>query len=350
MKLKKMIPYLCEQQGISGFEHCFSQKVEALLEEFCDEVYTDPMGSVHGILRCGKMGAKRLLLDAHMDEIGLMVTEVTKEGFVRFTNIGGVDSRILPGLKVTVHGKEPLFGVISIKPPHIQTLADMKKAIPMKDMVIDIGYTQEQAKELVSPGDMITFRAQAQELLGGRLASKTLDDRAGVAVIISAAQKLSRKERNVDIEVLVSAQEETGLRGAKVGSYRSGADMALVVDVSHAKTPDASGDNVYEMEGGAMIAMGPNMDRAMAKQLVELAKEKEIPYQIEVMGGDTGTNAWVIQVSGQGIPCGLLSIPQRYMHTTIESISLKDAKAVRDLMVAYARSLEEKEEQPCSIC
>lgn len=335
MNLKGYLLDLCGLEGASGFEFGIADHVEQLLRELCDEVYTDPMGSVHGILRCGKENAPKLLLDAHMDEIGLMVSEITQEGFLRVVNLGGVDSRILPGAGVTVHGREKLYGVIAAKPPHIQTAEEMKKAIPLKDMVVDIGYSKEEAEKRVQVGDMVTFQAQPELLLGDAVTGKTLDDRAGVAVLLSAVKKLKKHPRSVDIEVLVSAQEETGLRGAKVGGWLSRPDLAIAVDVSHAKTPDASSDNVYELGGGAMIGVGPSLHRRITDELRRLAKEHGIPHQVEVMGGDTGTNAWALQIVGQGIPCGLLSIPLRYMHTTIETISLADAKAVRDLICQF---------------
>ncbi len=337
MKFKQLICELSQLEGISGFEYSFSHRIAEMLGEFCQEVYTDPLGSVHGILVCGKPDAKKVLLDAHMDEIGLMVSKISDEGFLHVVNIGGVDSRILPGTCVTVHGKERLPGTVAIRPPHIQTAAEMKQAMELSDLVVDIGYGPKKTKELVSVGDMITFDVKPAQLLGGRIAGKTLDDRAGVATLISAGKKLAKHQLSVDVELLISAQEETGLRGAETGGYRSRADMAIAVDVSHGKTPDASGDNVYTFGGGAMIGMGPNMDKHITRDLIRLAKEKELPHQVEVMGGGTGTNAWALQVLRSGIPCGLLSIPLRYMHTPCECIDLKDAKAVRDLMVAFVK-------------
>ncbi|MGI6031733.1 MAG: M42 family metallopeptidase [Eubacteriales bacterium] len=336
MKLKEYLWELGALEGASGFEHGLSSRVEALLDDLCDEVYTDPLGSIHGILYCGEEDAPKLLLDAHIDEIGLMVSGITDEGFLRVVNLGGVDSRILPGAAVTVHGREPLYGVMAAKPPHIQTAEEMKQAIALKDMVVDIGYDRQQAEKRVSVGDMITFRAQPEMLLGQVVTGRALDDRAGVAVLLSALNRLKKHRRSVDIEVLISAQEETGLRGAQVGGWRAMPDLALAVDVSHAKTPDASGDNVYTLGGGAMIGVGPSLHRRITDQLCRLAEEHHIPHQVEVMGGDTGTNAWALQVVGQGIPCGLLSIPLRYMHTTIETLSLEDAKAVRDLICRFA--------------
>lgn len=334
---------LSRKTGISGYEYEVSKSIADILLQYTDEVTIDPLGNVRALIRCGRANAKKILLDAHLDEIGLMVIGIEKEGFIHFCNIGGVDRRILPSAAVTIHGKEKLYGIVSVKPPHIQTDEEMKKSIPIEDMVIDTGFSYDKLKELVSIGDMITLRAEPVKLMGDVIAGKSLDDRAGLAAIFYAVDQIKGKLLNIDIEIMASAQEETGSRGAVTGGYLSMADMALVVDVSHAKTPDGPEDKTFEFAGGVMIGSGPNLHPDITEDLIALAKEKKIPYQIEVMGGNTGTNAWALQMVQNGIACGLLSIPLRYMHTTIESISMKDFFAVGDLIAEYLKEFDLKE-------
>jgi endoglucanase len=331
---------LSRKTGISGYEQEVSQSIAELLRKYTDEIVIDPLYNVRAAIRCGKPGAKKVLLDAHIDEIGLMVTGIEKQGFIRFCNIGGVDRRILPGASVTVHGKEKLYGIVAVKPPHIQTEEEMKKSIPVEDMVIDLGYGYDSLKELISVGDMITLRAEPIKLLGDAISGKSLDDRAGLAAILYALDQVKDKLSNIDVEIMASAQEEVGTRGATTGGYLSDPDLALIVDVGHAKTPDGPEDRTYEFSGGVMIGSGPNLHPDITDDLIILARERDIPYQIEVMGGNTGTNAWPLQMVRKGISCGLLSIPMRYMHTTIESISMKDFFAVGDLMAEYLKKID----------
>ena len=341
MDYKECIFSLSECVGLSGFEYEVGKHIKTYLENYTNEVTIDPLGNVRGTIRCGKPNAKRVLLDAHMDEIGLMVQGIDKNGFLRFCALGGIDPRILPGALVRVCGREVLFGVVSVKPPHIQTQEEEKKALSLSDLVIDVGFSCERVKELVHVGDAVALYGPPVSLLGETIVGKSFDDRAGIAAILYAVDKVSKSIQNIDIEIMASTQEEVGGRGAQTGSYLAAADVAIVVDTGHAKTPDASEDRTFEMGGGVMIGAGPNMHPEITKRLMTIAKEKEIPHQIEVMGGDTGTNAWVMQVVRSGIGCGLLSIPLRYMHTTIESISMKDFYATGDLIAAFLQEYDE---------
>lgn len=342
-KAKDLIFTLSQKTAMSGFEYRLSEELHQIFCAYTDEIYHDVLGNVRAVIRCGKKDAKRLLLDAHIDEVGLMVTKIEKGGFLRFCNVGGVDERILPAAPVTVHGKKELFGVVCSKPPHIQTDDEQKKAVPIDEMLIDIGFDEEKAKKHVQIGDMITLRAKPVALKNQVIAGKSFDDRAGLCAVLEGVNQCGLDRLNIDLEIMASAQEETGMRGAATGGYLSGADFALVVDVSHANTPDAPPDKTYEFGGGVMIGVGPNLDRTMTNDLIEFAENEKIPYQLEVMGGSTGTNAWVLQIAGKGIPCGLLSIPMRYMHTSIETISMKDFSATAGLIGAYIRQISDRE-------
>ena len=338
MTLLELTKTLCAMAGPSGFEAPIREWVAEYVRPFADEVKTDAMGNLVAVKRCGKPGAKRLMLDAHMDEIGFIVTAV-EDGFLRFANIGGVDPRMLPAREVRVLSDPPLFGVIDTMPPHILKEEDMGKAIDEDKLFIDIGMSQEAAEKAVCPGTPVVYASGCEELGSGQLCGKAMDDRSCAAIILKAFEDLSAKELNVDVYCVLSAQEEVGLRGAMVGAWNVAPDYAIVVDVTHAKTPDGK-DVLTDAGKGAAIGIGPNMNNAMTKALFRLAEEREIPCQPEVCPGHSGTNAAAIQVSRQGVATALLSLPLKYMHTPLETARCEDMEAIRRLIVAYAETME----------
>lgn len=335
MQTKELLFALCSMQGVSGHESPIAKLLQSELEKIAHRVYIDTLGSVHAQFFCGAPDAKKILLDAHMDEIGLMVTRICKDGMLKFCNLGGVDSRILPAARVTVHGKRDLFGVVTTLPPHITSAGDYKKVIPAEEMCIDVGLDFETVSSLISPGDVIHFESPPKELSNGCISSKSLDDRAGVVCLLLAIEQVKDKLKQIDIELQFSVQEEHNLGGARTGAYRAKADLCICVDVGHASTPDSSKDNTYELDGGVMIGIAPSLSRQISKTMIALAEQKQIPYQIEVMGGSSGTNAWAIDILHGGTPCGLLSIPLRYMHTSNEVIQWNDVQSTADLLAQF---------------
>ncbi len=336
--------------GISGFEHTIQEEMEPLLAPYCDEITRDGLGSIIGIRRCGKENAPRVLLDAHMDGIGLLVTGIDDRGFLTFTNMGGVDTRILPACEVTVHGKAPLYGVIGAKPPHLQAPGDADKAAKMEDMAIDVGLPAARVRELVRVGDMVSFRSPAGSLCGDVLAGEYMDDRAGVVAMLECLKLLQNVQLDCDVYALIAVQEEVGLRGAKTGAYAANPDYAIVVDVGHGETPDASGDNIFPIGKGTVLTVGPNLHPRLVALAKELGRRYGIPYQIEVCGGDTGTDAWEVQVSRSGVPTLLLSIPLRYMHTTVETLCYDDVRATARMMKELVCALPLEEESGVTAC
>lgn len=280
------------------------------------------------------------LLDAHIDEIGFVVTDITDDGFIKFNKIGGIDTKYLPAFEVTVWGKEKISGVISTLPPHLQSAEDENKAPKISDLSIDTGYTKKQLENIVSLGDRITLKKHFTPLLNSQVSATSLDDRAGAVAIISAAEQL--KKLPCKITILLSAQEEVGTRGAKIGPYLKNIDEAVSVDVSFAYTHGCDKSDCGEISKGAMIGFSPILDREISKTLVETAKKNNIPYQTEIMSGSTGTNADVISISEKGIKTALISIPQKYMHQRVEIVDTGDIKAVSDLICAY---IEERSRQ-----
>ena len=336
MELKKLLFDLSAAIGVSGEETGVGQVAADYLRPFCREIHQDHNGNLLASL--GGERGKKILLDAHLDEIGLIVTDITEEGFVKFDKCGGVDVRPLPAADVTVHtASGDLPGVVCAIPPHLKGLENPDEFPKLTDLSIDVGYNGEEAKKRISLGDRITVEREPTELLGGMFTGKALDNRAGVAAVVRAAELLAGEKLGCRVQLLISSQEELGLRGAKTGAYSLDPDEAIVVDVSFAKTPDSPDHKCGEIEKGPMIGYAPILSGEMFSKMVEICREKEYPYQLEVMGGTTGTNADAISVSRKGVRCALLSIPQKYMHSPIEIVSLSDIEQTARLICDYIK-------------
>lgn len=338
--VEKICRDLCCTVGVSGYENMSSSEAAAnALRAFTDDVQVDFMGNVIGYLNRERTDLPLLLLDAHIDEIGMIVTYIEDDGFVRVSNCGGIDRRLLSAQEVTIYGKKPVFGVFGSKPPHIATEAERNKIPELSEMYIDIGMSKEEAEKLIAPGDRVITNSNFHKLLNDRISVKSLDDRCGVACILEALRLL--KEENAELPcrlaVLFSSQEETNYGGCTSAAYRINPDIAIAVDVSFALTSDAPKDRCGFMGKGAMIGIAPALNKSLSDKLVSIAKEKEIPYQPEVMGAHTGTNADALSNMRGGVVTGVVSIPLRYMHTPIEEIQLSDLEAVGRLLAEYAK-------------
>jgi endoglucanase len=340
MNTRDLLTILSNSTGISGHEYFFSSKIKEVFENYCQSVYQDAAGNVIGVRKARKENPYKIMLAAHMDEIGLMVKNIDEKGFIYFTNIGGVDPRILLAQEVIVHGKEDLFGVIGAKPPHLQSAEEVTKAVKMEDMVIDVGLPAEKVKELVNIGDPITFHSSSSFLLNRYICGKSLDDRAGIIVITECLKELKRSELDVEVYAVATVQEEVGLRGAIVSSYHINPDIGIAIDVCHGETPDASKEETYSTGKGPVITIGPNIHPKLSKKIMDIAKEYNIPFQMDVEPGNTGTDAWAIQVTRSGIPTLLISIPLRYMHTTVETLNFNDITNAGKLLAFFIKKLE----------
>ncbi len=337
-----MLSRLCALSGPSGFESGVAQAAAELLRPLTDEVYITRLGSVAGVRRCGREDAPRLLLDAHLDEIGFIVTG-HEEGFLRFAPLGGVDPRMLPDREMVILTEPPIYGVVACLPPHVQSGEDMDKSLPIKDLFLDAGLSQEAAQKKIPIGTPATYRGGCAPLGADLLCGKALDDRAGFAVLLDVLERLREKKLNVDLYVLGSTQEETHSSGAITAAYEIAPNLCVAVDVTHGDSPDASKHETFKLGGGPVIGVGPNCARSLSGRLKELAGELDMPVQIEVMSGSSGTNAWPIQVSREGVATAVLSIPERYMHTPVEVVHRKDLEDTAKLLAAYVESLGEGE-------
>lgn len=345
MRLRTLLETLCPLYGPSGFEAPVVGRAEELLRPLMDEVHVDRMGSLIGVRRCGKSGAKKVLLDAHLDEIGL-ITLGGEGQFLRFRAIGGVDPRMLPDREVMILTDPPVCGIVACLPPHVLSAADSNKASPIDELWIDTGL--DQAAERIPPGTPAVFREGCRPLGMRQMSGKAMDDRACFAVLLYAAELLQNKALNVDLYLLGSTREETSSGGAMAAVYAVAPDCCVAVDVTHGRTPDASKSKTLELGKGPAVGVGPNMSRAITARLMDCAKAVGLPYQMEIMEGSSGTNAWEMQVAREGIATGVLSLPLKYMHSPVETLNLDDLETAARLLCAFVESLGEEDALCCS--
>lgn len=327
-----LLQELTSVSGVSGVENNIVEKLKKILAPY-GKVSVDSLNNV-----CCKTAGNgpKILLDAHIDEIGFVVKEITSDGFIKVSNVGGVDRRMLLGCEVSVWGDTEYRGVISTLPPHLQKKDDERSAPEIDDVSIDVGMSKEHAEKAISLGDRVTLKHNFARLLGNQVTAGALDDRSGVVAIILALDLL--KNENADITALFSSQEEVGTRGAKAGCYGKNVDEAIVIDVSFGYSPMCKKSDCGEIGKGPMIGISPILDRNMSKAMIDIAQKNNIQHQIEVMGGgNTGTNADVITVNQQGIKTALISIPEKYMHSPIEVVDITDVENTARLIAGYVK-------------
>lgn len=344
MSLKENIKKFSLLSAVSGFESNLQNDIIPIFSKYTDEIKTDAMGNIIAIKKGTKKG--KVMIEAHMDEIGLMVTKIDDNGFLYFTNIGGIDARILPATKVKVHGTKTVTGIIGAKPPHLLEANEADKTIPMDKLFIDIGLSKEKAEKIVSIGDFVTFYPNFLSLGKKNIASKCFDDRACVAILLEILEKLKNTKLPFDLYVVCAVQEEVGRRGAVCAATSINPDFAIAIDVCHATTFDAK-DNTFKAGSGTVITKGPNLHPVLTQNIIDTLKENKIKFSIEACGGDTGTDAWVIQTAKEGIPTALFSVPLKYMHTPYEVLNIDDAKATSDGIYKFITSLESAGEALC---
>lgn len=341
----EVIPFfksLSEASGVSGYEDEVREIVRETFGALSDEIRTDVMGNLIALKRgCDESEPRRrIMLAGHMDEIGLMVT-ILDHGFLRFTQVGGFDVRTLMGQEVIVHGRKDLPGVVGSRPPHVLTAEERTKPVPMDKLFIDVGKTQPELEKVVRVGDVITIRRPFIELQNDLVSGKAFDDRAAVVAIAVCLDTLTSLQHNWDVFGVATAQEEVGLRGAFTSTYGIVPDVGIAVDVGWAKQPGVSEEHSIEIGKGPALAFGPNIHPALFRELKRIADEFEIPVQVEVAPRGTGTDANAMQITREGIPTALLSIPLRNMHTPIETLSTKDIVRTGRLLAHFIASLDE---------
>jgi putative aminopeptidase FrvX len=343
MTLAEILEKLSNACGVTGREEEVRSLMKNLLKPHVDEVKEDRLGNVIGIKK-GKKNAPRVMLAAHMDEIGLLVKTISKEGFIQFTKMGGIDDRILLAQSVIVYTeKGPLHGIIGSKPPHIQKEDERKKVLSYDELFIDVGAgSQDEAKKMgVRIGNPIGFDMKSVKVGKSIMIGKALDDRAGCAVMVEALKRLKNTE--CTIYAVGTVQEEVGLRGATTAAFGIYPDVGIALDVTVAG--DVPG--VREVEAPIKMRKGPSIEIADAglithpkvlRLLVDVAEENKIPYQLEA-GLAGSTDAARISLTREGVPSGVICVPTRYIHSPSSLLSLEDAENAVKLMVAAIQKI-----------
>ncbi len=338
METKKLLKALTDSIGVTGSEYDFACMLKEMLSKYTDECYVNKFNSCIGVKRSKYENAQTVLLEAHLDQIGMMVSEIDDNGFVKFVSLGGIDPRILPAAEVYILGKENVYGVIGAKPPHLMTKEDSEKSAKITDMLIDTGYKGDRLRELISVGDSVVLKSEFSSMLNESVSSKAMDNRAGITAVFGCLEKLRGMELDYNIAVLFSSEEEMGLYGAYTADFKDTIDLAVVVDVTHGMTPDSKDlEGVFPLDSGAVICRGPNLHPKLTNRVIEIAKRENISYDIEAAAGSSGTDAWAIQTLKSGIPTVLISIPLKYMHTSVEVLSLNDIESVSRLMAEIVK-------------
>jgi putative aminopeptidase FrvX len=339
-----LLKSLSEAVGLSGYEDEVRDLVSKELGRYADEVRHDKLGNVIALKRGSEDGEgprRRIMLAAHMDEVGLIVSQVEK-GFLHVATVGGLDARMLPGQEVIVHGRRPLPGLVASRPPHLLSPDERKKTVPLQDLFVDVGLAADEIGDVVRVGDLISLARPFTTLAGDVVSGKAFDDRASVAALVVCLEALTRLRHRWDVYAVATVQEEVGLRGAVTSAYGLTPDVGIAIDVNFARQPGTSEVETVEMGKGPSIALGPNIHPLVYETLVATAEKVEIPYQLEAAPGGTGTDAWAIQVTRAGVPTGLLSIAVRNMHTPVEIVNVKDIARAGRLLAEFIAVLDEE--------
>ncbi len=325
MNTVDLLKELTASFGVSGSEQRTSETVCGILESMTDSVYITDRGSVIGEVHGN---GPKIMLDAHIDQVGFIVTYTDDNGFVKFDKCGGTDERILSGLEVLILGSEPVYGIVSAIPPHLANPEDEGKVKPAKELAIDTGLSQEELAKKVHLGDRIVPVYKFCEMTKTKIMSGALDDRSGIAVIIKALSLINEAvlvgEKKPELVLSFSVGEEVSGRSAANNAFLTDAELAIAVDVSFARTPGCKPEESAEIGKGPMIGISPSISNEVSDELKYIAEKNGIPYQMEIMNGRTGTHADEIAITKTGIKTGLISFPLKFMHTPVEMIDVTD--------------------------
>lgn len=335
--LKKMI----STSGLSAYEAPIRQIIEDTWRPLTDELSVSRIGSLHGFKRGAQTGDPRrsILIATHMDAIGMMVTRIV-DGYLYFTEIGGLDPRVLPGQPVTVFGREELPGVIVKPPAHLLPADAQNGVVPLEMLMIDTGYPARRVNQLVRPGDLVAFAQSPMEMGSDLIAGHSLDNRASVAALTHCLDVLQTRHHAWDVWAVATVQEEETLGGAATSAHHLRPDLAIAVDVTFGKEPNSPAHKTQELNKGPVLGWGPNVHPGLHKALKQAAERLEMSTQFEIHTRHSGTDAYSLQTAVEGIPTMVVSIPLRYMHTPVEVINLKDVTRVGRLLAEFIAGLD----------
>jgi endoglucanase len=343
---KSFLQSILEQPSPSGYEQPVQKLVRDYADDFADDVSTDLHGNV--IASCNSDAGMRVMLAGHCDQIGMLVTQIDDNGFLYAQTIGGWDPQQLIGQRMTVWAKDgPLDAVIARKPIHLLNAEERKQVVKLEDLWLDIGCTsKDESKSLVRVGDPVTLRLGYQEMRNGLANSPGMDNKTGLWVVIEALRRAAGRLKCAMYSVS-TVQEEIGLRGARTSAYGIDPHVGIAVDVTHATDCpkiDKRQNGEINLGGGPVIYRGPNMNPVVTEMLIAVAEKSNIPYQLSAIGRATPNDANSIQVTRGGVATGLVAIPNRYMHSAVETISLDDIDHAANLLAEFAAGLTGNED------
>ncbi len=337
--LKSALQSLLKAPGLSGFEAPVRSWLEDRWGPLADEIEVSRLGSLHARKRgAGEEPRPTVLLAAHMDTIGLMVSDVL-DGWLRVTEVGGVDLRVLPGLRVIVHGREDRPGLVVQPPTDLRPPAGSNRTVPLPHLLVDLGLPAREVARLVRPGDPVSFGQEPVSLSDDLLAAPYLDNRASVAALTLCFEELQRRKHPWDVIFAATTQEEETFAGARTSAFQIQPSLAVAVDVTFGASPGSPDHKTFALGKGLTNVMGPNLHPAVFAALRDAASRVEVPLVTEVTPRHSGTDAYALQTAREGIPTGLISIPLRYMHTPVELVSLGDIRRAGRLLAEFAAGL-----------
>ncbi|MBR4359298.1 MAG: M20/M25/M40 family metallo-hydrolase [Clostridia bacterium] len=338
MKTEDFLREVTALPGVTGNEGAAAAYIADAFRPWVDEVEITPL---HCVVAHKKGDGPKVLVCAHLDEIGMMVSAIEEDGSLRLQSVGGVDPRVLPGMRVRVYAQGGmLLGVVGATPPHLLKDADRKSNYTWDTLYVDLGMSPEQVREKVRPGDTVCFEARYVELKNGRVATKTADDRACVAIMLAAAERLNALRHHADIYFVATCQEEIGSWGALVSGFALAPDYGVAFDVCHADTPGAPANSTSKITS-LVTSKGPYLNPFLVKKLEETAKSNGIELQVSVDPRSTATDADELSVTRAGVPTVLLSLPIKYMHTNVETFDMHALTEGARLLALYLAQVEQ---------
>jgi len=334
---------LISTSGLSGYETPVSKLIEEKWKTLVDETSMSRVGSLYGLKKgSGKGKRPSVMIAAHMDAIGMMVSRIV-DGFLYITSVGGIDVRVLPGAEVTVHASsgDDLPAVVIMPPAYHLPEKEGGGVVGMRYLMVDTGLLPRDVARKVRVGDLVSFANEPMELAGDIVSGHSIDNRASVTALTVCLEELQGKSHIWDVWAVATVQEETSYLGGYTSAYQLRPDIAVVLDGTFGSGPGAMDWQTHPMGKGVGLCLGPNMHPFLHSKLKELADKLEIPWFLDMTPVHSGTEAFSIQVSNEGIPTALVEFPMRYMHTPVESVSIKDLQRIGRLLAEFIVSLEE---------
>ncbi len=337
--LKSMI----SASGLSGHEKPIADIVEQRWKPLVNEISRSNLGSLHGLKAGSAKGKSRpsVMIVTHMDAIGLMVSRIV-DGFLHVTEIGGVDSRVLPGTPVTVHAAGgDLYGVVVMPPAGLLPDGEGRGVVEMEYLLIDTGLTPGEVSKRVSIGDRVSFGTEPIEVAGGGVSGHSIDNRSSIAALTICLEELQSKSHLWDVWAVASVQEEVTMAGAATSTHQIRPTIAVVVDVTFGKGTGSNGYSTFSLGKGVTLGISPSIHPFLHKRFKEVAERVEIPVKDEPMHEISSTDADEVQLAAEGIPTMVVGIPIRYMHTPVEMVMVRDIQRAGRLLAEFVASLEE---------